>query len=171
MGVTAMVVDVITWFMLFAVLTSAYMVMFIGLQNARLYTNMYMGADAITDDVNINLSSVSEEELQWLFGYQDARGGLWAPLWALFGYFEPERYSWLVSALMWSYILIGSVVLVNLLVAMFADTYNKISEEAETEYIFLRCTRLFEYMTPFCHSLPCLAYPSSFGISSWACLM
>jgi hypothetical protein len=121
-----------------------------------MYTN-YMTECADIHDINV--SALSEEDIHWHFGYSVARGGGWAPMWALFGYYEPERYNWLVSALMWSYCLIGSVVLVNLLVAMFADTYNKISEEAENEYIYLRCTRLFEFKDSILPLPPVLNLP------------
>ena len=140
--VCAMVQDVITWILLFAVFTSAFMVMLIGLQNAGMFTNYI---EEYSDIDSINVSALSEEEIKWHFDYYVARGGFWAPMWALFGSFDPERYNWLVSAMLWLYMLLSSVGLVNLLVAMFADTYNKISEEAENEYVFLRCTRLFEF--------------------------
>ena len=51
-----------------------------------------------------------------------ANGALWVPLWAIFGVFEPARLDWLSSIIIWVYMLLGSVVLVNLLVAMFAET-------------------------------------------------
>ena len=168
--VCAMVHDVITWILLFAVLTSAYVVMFMGLQNARMYTN-YID-DYATNINDINVSALTEDEIKWHFGYDAARGSAWAPMWALFGSFDPIRYNWLVSGLMWSYCLIGSVVLVNLLVAMFADTYNKISEEAENEYVFLRCTRLFEFKDSILPLPPVLNLPIIFrdiaiGLYNW----
>ena len=45
----------------------------------------------------------------------------------------------LTGWVMWLYILIASIVLVNLLVAMFADTYTRIKESSELEYTYLRC--------------------------------
>ena len=44
----------------------------------------------------------------------------------------------LTGWVMWLYILISSVVLVNLLVAMFSDTYARIKESSELEYTYLR---------------------------------
>ena len=41
--------------------------------------------------------------------------------------------------------LIGSIVLVNLLVAMFADTYARVKMAAEKEYHFVRYKRIFEH--------------------------
>ena len=40
--------------------------------------------------------------------------------------------------LIWIYVLIGSIVLVNLLVAMFADTYARVKEASELEYMYSR---------------------------------
>ena len=157
--VCAMVQDVITWILLFAVFTSAFMVMLIGLQNAGMFTNYI---EEYSDIDSINVSALSEEEIKWHFDYYVARGGFWAPMWALFGSFDPERYNWLVSAMLWLYMLLSSVGLVNLLVAMFADTYNKISEEAENEYVFLRCTRLFEFKDSVLPLPPVLNLPIIF---------
>jgi len=157
--VCAMVQDVITWILLFAVFTSAFMVMLVGLQNAGRYTNYI---EDYADINGINVSALTKDEIKWHFDYNVARGGSWAPLWALFGAFDPERYDWLVSTLLWSYMLLSSVGLVNLLVAMFADTYNKISEEAENEYVFLRCTRLFQFKDSVLPLPPVLNLPIIF---------
>jgi len=158
--VCAMVQDFITWMLLFAVMTSAFMVMLMGLQNAGKYTN-YVD-DGQLQMNQINMSALTKDEIELHFDYNVAQGGSWAPLWALFGSFQPERYDSLVSALMWSYMLLSSVGLVNLLVAMFADTYNKISEEAENEYVFLRCTRLFEFKDSVLPLPPVLNLPIIF---------
>jgi hypothetical protein len=47
--------------------------------------------------------------------------------------------------LMWIYTLIATVVLVNLLVAMFSDTYSRIKENSETEYCHLRYVFVYSY--------------------------
>ena len=51
---------------------------------------------------------------------------MWAPLWAVFGEVDPAQYDWLVSAVLWIYILMGSIVLVNLLIAMFTSTFERV---------------------------------------------
>lgn len=159
--VCAMVQDVITWVLLFAVFTSAFMVSFMGLQNARRYSNN-IDIEGFTDVASINVSALSKDEITSIFNWQDSLGGLWAPLWALFTNFDPARYDWMVSVMMWCYLLLSSVALVNLLVAMFADTYNKISEEAENEYVFLRCKRLFEFKDSVLPLPPVLNLPIIF---------
>ena len=50
------------------------------------------------------------------------------PFWAIFGEFdveELERAAPYSSPLMWLYVLLSNVVLVNLLVAMFSDTFSR----------------------------------------------
>eukprot|EP00326_Haptolina_ericina_P007256 CAMPEP_0181215610 /NCGR_PEP_ID=MMETSP1096-20121128/26107_1 /TAXON_ID=156174 ORGANISM="Chrysochromulina ericina, Strain CCMP281" /NCGR_SAMPLE_ID=MMETSP1096 /ASSEMBLY_ACC=CAM_ASM_000453 /LENGTH=461 /DNA_ID=CAMNT_0023307481 /DNA_START=279 /DNA_END=1664 /DNA_ORIENTATION=+ len=74
-----------------------------------------------------------------------SEGAMWAPWWALFGYFEPGNYDWLVSGLSWTYMLVGQVVLVNLLIAMFSDTFNSVKDKSAEEYVHLKCGRVFQY--------------------------
>ena len=68
----------------------------------------------------------------------DPRGGMWVPMWGLFGESSPEQYNFLTAVVSWSYNFIGSVVLVNLLVAMFADTFSRVKESSEEEYAALK---------------------------------
>ena len=75
----------------------------------------------------------------------EANAALFAPWWAVYGYLQPQRYDFLTSALVWIYVLIGSIVLVNLLVAMFADTFARVKESSEQEYIYVQAGRLFQY--------------------------
>ena len=48
--------------------------------------------------------------------------------------------------LMLAFVLLANVVLVNLLIAMFADTYSRIKSNAETEYHYQRFLHIFEYL-------------------------
>ena len=121
--VIEMVGDVFTWMALFSVMTSAFMILLSGLQNARMYTNY----DDICDEecvlTNIDsLTKFNHEQMITNFKPYASPGALWAPLWALFGEFDPGRYNHMTAVVIWVYCLTGSVVLVNLLVAMFADT-------------------------------------------------
>ncbi len=45
----------------------------------------------------------------------------------------------------WVYILIANVVLVNMLIAMFSETYQRIKKNAEVEYHYQRFLNIFEY--------------------------
>ena len=62
--------------------------------------------------------------------------------------------TWLASVLIWVYCLVGNIVLVNMLIAMFADTYTKIASQSEIEYFFLRSTHLYEYQSSAVLSVP-----------------
>ena len=134
--VTEMINDVVDWILLFTVVTGSFMLSFLGLQKAGHYTN-----DAPHD----GWEQYDLATLQVNFADFAATAGLWSPLWSLFGEFDCTRYSWLASIMMWIYMLTGSIVLVNLLVAMFAETFGRVKEQSEMEYVYLRCTRLFEY--------------------------
>jgi len=68
------------------------------------------------------------------------------PMWAVYGAFELEELGNApigVAPLMWIYVLLSSVVLVNLLVAMFSDTYTKVVEQAEKEFRYQRYQRMY----------------------------
>ena len=60
------------------------------------------------------------------------------PLWAMLGQFEPaEIKEWagvLGQDLLWMYVMVSNVLLVNLLIAMMGDTYARIKENADTEW-------------------------------------
>lgn len=76
----------------------------------------------------------------------DVRGPqAYAPLWAAFGDFYPRNYDGLVSVFMWAYILIGSVIMVNLLVAMFSTTFSRVVDHSEDEYVHFQCERMFVF--------------------------
>jgi len=137
--VTEMVDDVVKWMMLFMIMTGAFMISLAGLQSAGMYLN-----DG-ESDIDYPDGNYTIEDLEFLFSRFSPYGSVWSPLWALFGDFDPGRYNWLAATLMWVYCLIGSVVLVNLLVAQFADTFSRIKAESEMEYVYLRVTRLFNY--------------------------
>jgi len=83
-----------------------------------------------------------------------ATGSVWITLWALYGEFDPGIMMDSLSAVfVWVYVLLSSVVLVNLLVAMFSDTFSRVKEGAEEEYMLFKCERLY-YLIYVMHPLP-----------------
>ena len=69
------------------------------------------------------------------------------PLWAMFTDLEPHRF---VSVpfglpLMYAYVMIANVVLVNLLIAMFSETYVTSKKHADVEYHYQRFLPIFEH--------------------------
>mmetsp|Transcript_302 Transcript_302/g.686 ORF Transcript_302/g.686 Transcript_302/m.686 type:complete len:1370 (-) Transcript_302:267-4376(-) len=77
------------------------------------------------------------------------------PFWAMFADLDLEQLSeipWAMTVT-WFYVLVTNIVLVNLLIAMFSDTYSRIIKEALTEYHFQRYLHVFEFQHVI-HSIP-----------------
>merc|ERR550514_453838 len=78
----------------------------------------------------------------------DPWGLLSGPLWAMYGEFELEgtraMSGVLGEAVLWMYVLVSSVLLVNLLIAMMSDTYSKIKDNADVEWKFGRVNSVLE---------------------------
>uniref|UniRef100_A0AAY5ETQ0 Transient receptor potential cation channel, subfamily M, member 4a n=1 Tax=Electrophorus electricus TaxID=8005 RepID=A0AAY5ETQ0_ELEEL len=62
--------------------------------------------------------------------------------------------NWLVLILLSIYLLVTNVLLLNLLIAMFSYTFNKVQENSDVYWKFQRYNLIVEY-----HSRPCLAPP------------
>ena len=93
-------------------------------------------------------------------GYSDAIQALHTPMWAMFGELgDPNMGSSLQASVLWTYVMLSNVLLVNLLIAMMNDTYQKISEKADIEWKFGRTNAILEaversYPVPPPFSLP-----------------
>ena len=86
-------------------------------------------------------------------GEADAEAGttmkaLEIPIWAMFGDFDDE---WTVQhtgmsgiVMLWVYVLVSNVLLVNLLIAMMSDTYQEVKENADVEWKFAKCGSILE---------------------------
>lgn len=72
-------------------------------------------------------------------------GALSLPFMALFGELpiDSTNASWWAAFCLWVYAIISSLILVNLLIAMFSDTYSEFSAKSESEYAFRRCVLLY----------------------------
>ena len=89
-------------------------------------------------------------------------GLVWQPFWAMFAEFDLDELSRIPFGLplMWVYVLIANVVLVNMLIAMFAETYARIKRNAFIEYRYQVGHSLPNYGSLAPHSPPnccCLA--------------
>ncbi|KAI2666259.1 Transient receptor potential cation channel subfamily M member 5 [Labeo rohita] len=62
--------------------------------------------------------------------------------------------NWLVLILLSVYLLVTNILLVNLLIAMFSYTFNKVQEHSDVYWKFQRYNLIVEY-----HSRPCLSPP------------
>ena len=81
-----------------------------------------------------------------VFGSTGLTSAVWVPFWAVYGDFDTdalEDEAPFSSPILWVYVLVSNVVLVNLLVAMFADTYSKVKENADTEFHYQSFERTF----------------------------
>jgi hypothetical protein len=84
-----------------------------------------------------------------------ASGPFWSPFWALYGFFEPasiaeaEGSAALTPLLFWSYLLFSLILLTNLLIAMFNDTYTKINDHADEEWKMSRVVKVKTYMKQY----------------------
>ena len=81
--------------------------------------------------------------------FANNNGPLAAPLWALFGSWNYDNFGEAMPlytpapVLLFTYALFANLALVNLLIAMFSDTYNKLTESAQGQAAMNRCTDLF----------------------------
>ena len=87
-------------------------------------------------------------------------GAFWAPLWNTFGWYELDNYTGVPATILtWLYSFISIIVLVNLLVAMFSDTFQRVKSQASIEFIFLDCHRMFKYRDVVLSAPPILNLP------------
>mmetsp|Transcript_55217 Transcript_55217/g.109651 ORF Transcript_55217/g.109651 Transcript_55217/m.109651 type:complete len:641 (-) Transcript_55217:752-2674(-) len=130
-----MMMDVFTWLLIFIILLFSFCICMLGLEKAGLYDSTVMVEDGSGN------GAIEIDE----FGL---RGSFWSPFWAVFGEVDTsavKSYSEsLAPWIMWIYMLVAMTVLVNLLVAMFSSTFQRIQAQAEAEYVFLRYQRIFE---------------------------
>ena len=68
-------------------------------------------------------------------------GPFWAMLWALFGFYEPSTLGYMAPSTsimapvwLWLYLVFALVLLINLLIAMFAQTYQDVMENADMQW-------------------------------------
>ncbi|PAA76958.1 hypothetical protein BOX15_Mlig013636g1 [Macrostomum lignano] len=92
------------------------------------------------------------------FDFHDImRGVLYIPYWQMYGELELESVdqgmavggsrNWLVIVLMAFYMLGTNVLLLNLLIAMFGHTFEKVQSESNKYYAYIRHELIYEYYT------------------------
>jgi len=109
-----MVADVANFSVLLGVTICTFMVAFTGLQRAGSFHSEPDGLDGQRVDA--------------------IDGPLYSPWWALFAIYDPTQYNVVGLIFMWLYIFCTSIVLVNLLIAMFSETFNRVASSASEEY-------------------------------------
>lgn len=137
-----MFVDLSLFLVFFAVILLGFSFALIGLSETAL-THEHGGALAASP---LRRLSVADGDDLPLFAL---------PMWAMFTEIDLEKLNQIPFGLatMWAYVLLANVVLVNLLIAMFADTYSRIKKNAHVEYHYQRFLHIFEY-NHVVHTLP-----------------
>jgi hypothetical protein len=95
-----------------------------------------------------------------------AGGSFFLPFWALYGQFDPGEFaaapaaSSLAPLVLWVYLMIAAVVFVNLLIAMFNSTYDKVFMKASEQWKMQRVHQIKAYIRlypmPPPLNVPCL---------------
>ncbi|KAL1520819.1 hypothetical protein AB1Y20_022381 [Prymnesium parvum] len=79
-------------------------------------------------------------------------GPFMATFWALFGFYDPaalalgQGTTMLAPLFMWVYLMISVILFVNLLIAMFSDSYSAISKNSDAEWWMSRVLKIKTYM-------------------------
>ena len=119
-----MFVDLVNFVVLLAAVTAGFSVCLVGMQ----FTGRYHASEDGMQFDNRDIAAAS--------------GSAWSGMWAVHGVMDQNMYDWLTSIIMWCYLLIGPIILVNLLVALFSDTYMRVKEASEEEYTYLQYRRM-----------------------------
>ena len=146
--ISSMMQDIILFLQLFVVVNLAFMVSGSAIQIAGLF------------DADCEFATCNGETTDPFA----AEGEFWSPLWLTFGFFEPSAYTWVSGPVAYVYLFISCIVMVNLLVAMFAATFQRIGNDSEVEYVFIECQREHRRLHPpssphISHCLHCLHLP------------
>ena len=81
-------------------------------------------------------------------------GPFWASFWGLFGFYEPGEISTSTGAsffaplVLWFYMMLVAVVFINLLIAMFNQTYNDTYDNVDEEWKMRRVDKVYSFMRP-----------------------
>ena len=67
------------------------------------------------------------------------------PWWSAFGDYNGSDFDFMGAVFMWLYCLVAQAILVNLLVAIYADQYTKVLESADAESAKMRLSSIFNY--------------------------
>ena len=114
---TRMMKDIAMWFTISAIVLIAFTVAFVSI------TNPYIVEDS-------------------------GNTPLYAPLWALLGSYDLEEvHDWNPSigkVMLWLYLVVSNVMLINLLIAMMGYTFSEVKDQADREWKFGRLRSIIE---------------------------
>ena len=174
--VMAMIQDVKQFFSFFSCIISGFALAFISVfaTQANLWRATPILWGLLEFDGEVDTSGLMRDGARPADDDQSERWTVWSamfvPLWAAVG---GDVYEQVVQdaptvgmGLLWMYVLLAQVLLVNLLIAMMNATYTKYSETAEREFMYNRCFDLMESRA-LCPVPPPLSLPFLF----WRLLM
>ena len=119
-----MLSDISLWLVVQAVLIMGFIILFYGLGSVGSYQN----------PVNPKYGDM----------FDPALGVFSIPFMVTFGELPTDgMVTWEASMSLYAYGFISSIALVNLLIAMFSDTYSRCLIESRDEHAFTKCTRLY----------------------------
>ena len=120
-------------------------------------SSVWSALDAMGSDFTNHEVSASAPTIELGLVYQ--------PFWAMFAEFDLDELAKVPFGLplMWVYVLIANIVLVNMLIAMFSDTYARIKKNALIEYHFQHYMYIFEYQ----YVVRTLPAPFNFPLLLW----
>jgi len=119
--------------------------------------HVWNSMDQIHDDFTNRVVDPDEATIELGLVYQ--------PFWAMFAEFDLDELARIPFGLplMWFYVLIANIVLVNMLIAMFSETYTRIKRHAIQEYHYQHYLYIFEYQ----HCVHAVPPPFNFPLLLW----
>ena len=88
-------------------------------------------------------------------------GPAWAMFWALFSAYEPTEFAFdspqtatLAPLWLWLYLLIALVLMINVLIAMFSQTYARVMGSADAQWRLRRASSLWAYVNMYALPAP-----------------
>ena len=101
----------------------------------------------------------------------DADTPITAPIWAMLGSFDNQEVgSWnghVGQLMLWTYLVVSNILLVNLLIAMMGDTFGVIKEMADEEWKFSRLLSVVESAERMSATPPPLNLPITLSLFLW----
>ena len=111
-----------------------------------------------------NFKLTDAEEGIYLFGSLNldlsAGGPFMAPFWGIFGFYEPADIArapgsaFITPLIFWSYLLFALLLMTNLLIAMFNDTYVSVKAKSTEHFLMNRVLKLKGYLVQYVVPIP-----------------
>ena len=123
------------------------------------------GEDTFGVGTSFGFRGIDSEGQVGFFSFNDESKPWFAAMWSSLGEFGHylDSLSFVGDLWMWIWVFLSTVILVNLLVAMFSERYIDVSKRSHTENIVLRCRRVFIHDRIMLVTPPLLNLPYAIG--------